>query len=374
LIRILHVLGKLDRGGAETWLVQVLRHVDRQKYQMDFLVHSNCPGAYDDEVRALGSAIMPCLGSSNPFRYAMNFHQTLKERGPYDVVHSHVHHYSGYVLMLAAMAGVPIRIAHSHSDTRSVEGDTGPGRSIYLRGMKAMIQTFATHGLAVSCEAGDDLFCKDWQNTSRWELQHLGIDLSRFELEVDRSSMRRTLGIRPDAFVVGHVGRFSIPKNHTFLIDIAKEVVKLSPKAVFVLIGDGPLRAEMEAKVASHSLTEHFIFAGLRSDVPQLMKGVMDAFLFPSLYEGLPIALLEAQAAGLKCMISDVISPETDVVADLITRESLKTSPARWAAQVLSRSPRITSVDFERFQRCLRPRSINSSIEHLVPVYSPRQS
>ncbi len=115
-MRILHVLGKLDRGGVETWLVQVLRHVDRQKYQMDFLVHSASPGAYDEEVRALGSRIIPCLGHSNPAMYARNFRRVLREYGPYDVVHSHVHHYSGYVLMLRRSCAVyPCGIAHSHN-------------------------------------------------------------------------------------------------------------------------------------------------------------------------------------------------------------------------------------------------------------------
>src|ERR1700678_3039861 len=107
-MRILHVLGKLDRGGAETWLVQVLRNIDRQKYQMDFLVHTADPGAYDEEVRALGSRIIPCLSPSNPVQYAYNFQRILTRYGAYDVVHSHVHHFSGYVLMLAAMAGVKV--------------------------------------------------------------------------------------------------------------------------------------------------------------------------------------------------------------------------------------------------------------------------
>src|ERR1700733_11910503 len=131
-MRILHVLGKLDRGGVETWLVQVLRHIDRQKYQMDFLVHSESPGAYDEEVRALGSRIIPCLHPSNPVMYARNFRRALRQYGPYDVVHSHVHHYSGYVLTLAAMWGVPVRIAHSHNDTRAAEASTSIGRREYL--------------------------------------------------------------------------------------------------------------------------------------------------------------------------------------------------------------------------------------------------
>ena len=139
-MRILHVLGKLDYGGVETWLVQVLRHIDRQKYQMDFLVHTTDPGMYDEEVRALGARIIPCLGPSNPLQYALNFRRVLGEYGPYDVVHSHVHHYSGYVLMLAAMVGVTVRIAHSHNDTRSAESAKSVGRRAYRRIMQMMIR------------------------------------------------------------------------------------------------------------------------------------------------------------------------------------------------------------------------------------------
>src|ERR1700681_2131925 len=157
-MRILHVLGKLDRGGVETSLVQVLRNIERQKYQMDFLVHTTYPGAYDEEVRALGSRIIPCLSPSKPLHYAFNLRRILNQYGPYDVVHSHVHHFSGYVLMLAAMSGVKVRIAHSHSDARSAKISKSVERKAYLRITQTMINTVAAGGLAVSTEAGCALF------------------------------------------------------------------------------------------------------------------------------------------------------------------------------------------------------------------------
>ena len=280
-MRILHVVGKLDRGGAETWLVQVLRHIDRQKYQMDFLVHTTDPGAYNEEVRALGARIIPCLSPSNPLQYAFNFRRVLREHGPYDVVHSHVHHYSGYVLMLAATAGVRVRIAHSHSDTRSAEASKSVERRAYLRAMRTMIRAFATRGLAVSDEAGCDLFAPQWQDrTDKWQLQYLGIHLSRFEIEVNAEEVRRSLGIPPDALVIGHVGRFCEPKNHAFLVEIAREVVRMEPRSFFLLVGDGPLRSAIEEKVRNYGLAKHFTFAGVRSDVSTLMKGAMDVSYF----------------------------------------------------------------------------------------------
>lgn len=372
-MRILHVVGKLDYGGVETWLVQVLRQIDRRKYQMDFLVHTADPGAYDEEVHALGSRTIPCLKPSNPLQYAWNFRRVLREHGPYDVVHSHIHHYGGYVLMLAMMAGVPIRIAHSHSDSRSMEGSEGLTRLAYLKAMRVMIGMFATCGLAVSSEAGDQLFCKNWRNyPKRWQLQHLGIDLSRFDIPVDRNSLRRAIGIPGNAYVIGHVGRFVASKNHAFLVEIAREAVRMEPRSFFLLVGDGPLRAAIEENVRSSGLARHFMFLGVRSDVPALMKGAMDILAFPSLFEGLPVTLLEAQAAGLKCVISDVVSREADLVPGLIDREAQETSATKWAEDLLQQWQQriLAPVDIDMVHRCLAARSIAVSTEHLSALYS----
>jgi len=369
-MRILHVLGKLDYGGVETWLVQVLRHIDRGKYHMDFLVHTTDPGAYDEEVRALGARIIPCLAPSHPLQYALNFRRVLRAYGPYDVVHSHVHHYSGYVLMLAAMMGVPVRVAHSHSAPRSPEAFPGLGRWAYLRTMQAMIGICATRGLAVSAQAGDHLFPKNWRSyPKQWQLQHLGIDLSRFDIPVNRNSLRRAIGIPSEALVIGHVGRFVAPKNHAFLVEIAREVVKLEPQAVFLLVGDGPLRADIEAKINGYSIEKHFIFAGSRSDVPALMKGAMDVFLFPSLYEGLGLALLEAQAAGLTSVVSDKVPGESDAIPSLVDRLALGNSASSWAHAVLAGARRTPKPHWRQLREGLAGRSIQSSVGSLTSAY-----
>jgi glycosyltransferase involved in cell wall biosynthesis len=369
-MRILHVVGKLDRGGAETWLVQLLHHIDRTRYQMDFLVHTTEAGAYDEEVRSLGARIIPCLSYTSPMRYARNFLRILRQYGPYDVVHSHVHHFSGYVMLLAAMGGVSVRIAHSHNDTRSAEASTSVGRKAYLRTTRMMIRAFATRGLAVSADAGCDLFASPGRHrTDKWELQHLGIDLSRFEIDVEAENVRRSLGIPPTALVIGHVGRFFEQKNHAFLVEIAREVVRMESRSFFLLVGDGPLRVAIEQKVQSYGLTKHFVFAGARSDVPTLMKGAMDLFLFPSLYEGLPLTLLEAQAAGLRCLVSNTISVETDVIKSLIVRESLTLSADDWAQRLIENRG-AARPQFAYTSRSLRDRSIEGSIERLVSTYS----
>jgi len=367
-MRILHVLGKLDRGGVETWLVQVLRHIDRQKYQMDFLVHTTDPGAYDEEVTAMGARIIPCLRPANPALYAKNFFRILRDHGPYDVVHSHVHHYSGYVLTLAAIAGVKIRVAHSHSDTRQSEARAGFARRTYRGAMRGLIRGLSTAGLAVSSEAGNDLFPFGWIQSSRWRLHHLGIDLFRFRFDADKELVRRSLAIPTDALVLGHVGRFTEEKNHTFIVEIARELISREPRAFFLLVGDGPLRLTIEEKVLHYGLRKRFLFTGLRADVPMLMKGAMDVFLFPSLREGLPITLLEAQAAGLRCIISSVISREAIVIPDLVVRESPAASEDKWAKLSLEAFSGLTQVPAIA-QSALEARSIGQSNQLLLSVY-----
>ena len=173
-----------------------------------------------------------------------------------------------------------------------------------------------------------------------------------------------------DSLVVGHVGRFSAEKNHAFIVDIARELIHRDPRTMFLLIGDGPLRPSIEAKVAGFSLQDHFVFTGVRSDVPTLMKGAMDAFLFPSLREGLPITLLEAQAAGLKCVISDLISAESDLVPGLIHRESVHNSAAAWARQVERQLAEHRPQAFEAVHSEMSARSISVSSERLLSTYA----
>jgi glycosyltransferase involved in cell wall biosynthesis len=336
MMRILHVVHSMPRHGTETWLMNVLRNVDREKFQMDFLVHTMNIHPYDDEIRTLGSQILPCLYPSKPWIYSENFKQIARMFGPYDVIHSHIHHYSGFILKLAHQAGIPMRIAHSHSDSSIPQAQARLHRRAYFRLMRYWITRYATRGLAVSQQAALALFGPRWQADSRWQVLQCGIDLKHFKLPVDCLSIRTELGIPRDAFVVGHVGRFFEPKNHSFLINIFAEVSRKNPEVFLLLVGDGPLKASIEQKVARLGLTERVIFAGSRSDIPQIMLGAMDVFLFPSLYEGLGLVLIEAQAAGLTCILSDVIPREADVIESLIYRLPLSGDASAWADTIIS--------------------------------------
>jgi len=371
-MRILHVVGALNRGGAETWLVQVLKHIDRSKFQFDFLAHGTEPGAYDEEVKALGARIIPCLKPSNPLQYAINFRRILREFGPYDCVHSHIHHYSGYVLMLAATQRVPLRIAHSHIDTRAIDHSSSLFRRVYLSGMETLIRLSSTLRIAVSESAAQSLFRESWNSDHpSYSLCSLGIDLIPFTQEVDSQQVRAQLGIQPDAFVIGHVGRFVAQKNHRFLVDIAERFCRLEPKAVFLLVGDGPLKPEIEGMVRSRGLAKHFIFTGVRPDVPRLMKGAMDCFLFPSIYEGLGLVLWEAQAAGLECIVSATVPEEADAIPALVTRLSLDAPLDNWVETLRSTADRTALSSKPQTLPALGTHafSIEASSERILRLY-----
>jgi glycosyltransferase involved in cell wall biosynthesis len=341
-MKVLHVLGGMNRGGAETWLMNVLKHLDRDRFQMDFLVHTMDRCAYDDQIRKYGSEVIPCMHPHEPWRYAANFLRIMKNCGPYDVVHSHVHHFSGFILALARVAGVPLRIAHSHSDTFDQQRKSNGTRKLYFYGMKRLISLNATDCLAASRRAANALFGPNWEADARSRVLYCSIDLSRFILDRDVKSTRMELGLPVDSFVVGHVGSFREAKNHAFIIEIAAELARKEPRLRVLLVGDGPLRPATKLRVDELGLQDKVVFLGLRSDVPRLMTAVMDVFLMPSLHEGLPVVAMEAQAAGLPMVVSDSITPEVEIVPGLVEWVSLADHPSHWAKKTLDmRSKRL---------------------------------
>ncbi len=268
--------------------------------------------------------------------YTRQLKKLLYQEGPYDVVHSHVHHFSGWVLRAAAQCRIPARLAHSHNDIRLPESQRGFLRACYRTVSEALIRRHATVGLAASRGAALSLYGPHWNSDARWRILYYGIDLNPFLGPVDRESIRAEFGIPDDALVVGHVGRFVEQKNHHFFLRIAREISNLEPEARFLFAGDGPLRPGVEAEAASLGLGSRVVFAGNRNDIWRLMRGAMNVFLFPSLFEGLGVVLLEAQAAGLPSVISDAIPDEVDVVRRLISRLSLSEPPQTWAKAVLA--------------------------------------
>ncbi len=363
--RVLHVVGGMVRAGVETWLMHAMRRMERGRIEMDFLVHTDSECAYDGEILERRGKILRCTAPKRSAAYARRIGELLRENGPYDAVHSHVHHFSGYMLWLARRAGVPLRIAHSHSDTSRQDARTGLLRGAYLRGMKRWIQSNATHLVGASGVAGRALFGQQWDGDARRKLLHCGIDLAPFRNPPERWAAREALGIGPDELVIGHTGRFGAPKNHAFLVEVAAEVAKVRPDMRLLLVGDGPTRPAIEQRVVELGLRERTIFAGIRNDVPVLLQA-MDVFLFPSLWEGLPLTVLEAQAAGLACVISNIIADETDVAAGLVRRVSLGAPASLWAGEVLEASKRGPQSAQGRAQALAAVEASSFNISHSV--------
>ncbi|MBX3234785.1 MAG: glycosyltransferase family 1 protein [Nitrospiraceae bacterium] len=339
-IRILHVVGAMNRGGVETWLMNVLRNIDRTRFRMDFLVHTDKPASYDEEIAGLGSDVIPCLGPGRPWTYSQGLRRILRARAPYDVIHSHVHHYSGLILRIAARQGIPIRIAHSHNDTTSLDLAAGVFRRQYLRVTKHWIAQYATHRVACSTNAAGALFGQAEHSGEPWMTLPCSIDLTAFDAPRISAAMRRELGIPEGKLIVGHVGRFAEQKNHGFLLDIAAELAVRRRDVCMLLVGDGPLRPDVERQILKRGLSGHVKVLGARTDVNRLMMNVMNVFVLPSLYEGLPVVMIEAQAAGLPCIVSDVITREADLVPGLVCRRALSDSAGVWADEILAADER----------------------------------
>lgn len=370
-IRVLHVVGRMNRGGVETWLMRVLRNVDPALVRMEFLVTTDGRGDFDDEIERLGSAVVPCLSPSLPARFAQRFLAVLRGRGPYQVVHSHVHHFSGLVLALAARAGVAVRVAHSHTDSSLDDARARPLRRAYLRLMKAALRRNATHGLAVSHAAAEALFGPRWREDARFEIARCGLDLAGFREPADTGAIRAELGVPRDALVLGHVGRFDAAKNQGLLVPVLAAAARRDRRAFLVLVGDGPLRPDVEAGVRRLGLERRVLFTGVRSDVPRLLRA-FDVFVFPSLREGLPVVGLEAQAAGLPIVVSDRVTRELAVVPHLFTWLSPSEPAEAWADAALAaarlRTPSadaIAALEASEF-------SLSRSLSGLLRVYGAR--
>jgi glycosyltransferase involved in cell wall biosynthesis len=339
-IKVLHVVGRMHPGGIETLLMNVYRNIDRDKYEFHFAVQSPEPSFYDEEIRELGGTIFvqpPPKDGIRSFRKQLM--ENMNKYGPYAAVHSHVFGFSGYVLKLADKLGVPVRISHSHntSDSKS----SSPLRNIYRSYMRGLIRRHSTDMLGCSRAACESLFGSSCWKDGRVDVFPNAITLAPYEslVQENRQELRRRFGASDDELLIGHIGRFSKQKNHALLLDSFASLVKQRPKSRLLLCGDGPLRPEMERKVKELGVADKVSFLGLRKDVPELL-GALDAFVLPSLYEGLGIVLIEAQAAGVPCLISEGVPREADLRIGLIERLAVNDSPERWAEAMASLAER----------------------------------
>ena len=303
LFKILHVFGQMNRGGAELRTLELMRKADAFGVRFQFCALSGKPGELDSEIRELGGRIhLLRLGPAFPFRF-----KRLLSRHHYDVVHSHVHYFSGYIMKLAAEAKTPSRIVHF----RTVRDSHGNSlfRRLYRRLMKYWIDRYANQILAVSNGSMAASWGEAWRKDGRCRVIYNGVELLTFMEPPDRRGVLNEIGLPKDSKLCIHVGQMSPPKNHGKLISIFSEVIKQEPSARLMLVGRGgnEIEARIRRRIAQLGLADYVRFLGERTDVPRLLKA-SDLMIFPSQWEGLPGACLEACAAGTPVLASDLPS------------------------------------------------------------------
>lgn len=324
-IRILEVVNIMDRAGLETMLMNHYRHIDRNMVQMDFLTHRPLEGAYDNEIQELGGRVFhaPRLYPQNCLAYRRYMRSFFADY-EYPVVHSHIDAMSAFPLSMARSCGVAVRVAHSHSD--SVDRDVKyPIKEI----ARKRLPSIATHYWACSEAAGTFLFGES--NRRKLHIVKNAVDLSGFAFNSpSRAKIRSELAVADGQIVIGHVGRFSAVKNQAFLLNVLAAAVDSGEDVVLAFVGDGELRSRVEQDAASAGLSSRVRFLGLRDDVACLMQG-FDVLVFPSLHEGIPLTLVEAQASGLPVLASDEVSSEVLVLPNC-GQMALSESVEKWAA------------------------------------------
>ncbi|WP_255464387.1 glycosyltransferase family 1 protein [Adlercreutzia sp. ZJ138] len=316
----------MDRGGLETFIMNMYRQINREKVQFDFLCHRQGEHDYDEEIRSLGGRIYR-ISRCNPLslRYLKEL-DTFFSKHHYKVVHSHINCMSSLPLAVARRYGAAVRIAHSHSSRQ----DKDLKYPIKLM-CKRFIRHNATDLFACGVEAGKWMF-----GTSNFKVIRNAVDVSSYAFDKSvRSRVRDELEIESNALVIGHVGRFETVKNHAFIISVFATILDACPSAVLVLVGDGALRNNIEKQTISLGIFNSARFLGIRSDVSDLLQA-MDCFLMPSIYEGLPLVLVEAQATGLPCLVSDSIPEDCDLGGKLVHRVSLREDVSLWAGRIMA--------------------------------------
>lgn len=322
-IRVAQIIGKW-LGGVESVVMNYYRNIDRNKIQFDFICDNDSTNIPYAEIESLGGKVILIPPYQKVIKYHKELKRVLKE-GNYKIVHSHINTLSVFSLFAAKCAGVPVRIAHSHSTTNKKE----KRKNLMKQLLRPFSKVFATDYMCCSELAGRWLFGDKEYDKGNVYLLNNAIDLDKFRYdETVRREKRKELNIKDDTLVIGHVGRFVEQKNHRFLIDIFNEVHKQNENSILLLVGQGPLMEEIKEKVKSLGIEDCVKFLGQRNDINELYQ-VMDLFLFPSLYEGLGMVAVEAQVSGLPCVVSTEI-PEIAKVTEKITFINLENKIEIW--------------------------------------------
>lgn len=350
-IRILHIVGRMDRGGIETMIMNLYRNIDRNKVQFDFLAHYGREAAYNEEIRALGGRIyeMPALKDETHvyywrlFEYMTALNKFFKEHQEYKIIHGHMTNTAAIYMPIAKKYGVTCRIAHSHN-TRGKAGLSGIVTDI----LQKPVYKNATDWFACSKAAAFWFYPKKAVEAGKVTVLANAVNAQKFRYSLEmREKMRRELGVE-GKIVIGCVARFRPEKNHIFLIEVLQEILKKEPNTVLVFAGEGPTETEAKRKAQELGLQDKVIFLGMRTDIPDVLQA-MDVFTLASLWEGLPVTGIEAQAAGLHCVVSDGVTNEMNAI-EMVEFLSLDAAKKEWADKLISAAQKERTDTFEKIK------------------------
>ena len=331
MVRVLHITGSLNINGTETFIMNVLRNIDRTKLMFDFLLYKKVTDGYEEEARELGSIIRYYSPRRKGYRKYKQSLESFFEKyaKDYQAVHYSGNTFSEILpIKIARKYGIPIRIAHCHGIST-----TGLHNKLFHLLNRRLISSVATHCFACS-EAARNYGFRGTKAMKQAIIIKNGIELEKFKFNpATRDSKRKELNLENN-LIIGNVGGFREAKNHEFMIAIMKEILKERPDARLILVGDGPLKDHIKNMAVKAGIEDKIMFLGLRTDIEELLQA-FDIFLFPSKYEGLGIAPIEAQAASLPVVASSIIPQET-AVSPLIQYLPLDLPASKWAHSILN--------------------------------------
>ena len=357
-IRVAQVMGKMRGGGVESVVMNYYRHIDRSKVQFDFLVDADSTRVPEEEIKALGGRVFRIPPYQHPLRYRKELVRLFREEH-WPIVHSHINALSVFPLSAAKKAGIPVRIAHSHSTMGKGEF----AKNLMKLALRPFSNLYPTERFACSEYAGKWLFGRD----ANFTVIPNAIELEKFHFDpVIRQETRKELGVADDMFLIGHVGRFMPQKNQAFLVDVLAELLMQEPNTMLAFVGDGPDRSDVQQHAQELGISDHILFLGQRTDVNHLYQA-FDVFCLPSRYEGLGMVAIEAQVAGCPCVLSDQVPHEADI-SEKTSFISLE-NRSSWTLTLLNISSQITNRQIKTSNARAEKYDISASANRLTSLY-----
>ncbi|MCP3761403.1 glycosyltransferase family 1 protein [Domibacillus sp. A3M-37] len=368
-LRILHVVGGMDKAGTETMLMNLYRNIDRGRVQFDFVSYYKEDAYYDKEIIELGGKVIKIsppqeIGIKKSIQ---ELRWVIKKYGPYKAVHAHTLFNCGISVLAARLEGVKIRISHAHT---TLDGSSNIIKKIYSILMRAIIRTYSTDLLACSERAGKFLFGKSITQNSKYAYFPNCIDYNKFiNFNENTDIQKEKLKINKEHIVIGHIGRFVKAKNHEFILEVLVKLFNDNKEYTALFVGDGELRGQIEYKAKEYGIHDKIHFLGLRDDIDNMLN-ITDIFIFPSIYEGLGLVLLEAQASGVPCIVSNAIQPEADVGLGLMHKLDLKDSIENWC-DYIKLIKKQKKIDKKSISQAFTQSgySIKSGVNKLMQIY-----